>query len=97
MKLAADFALGFDPLGPVEHHAVARAAEVTGDLLGPLERRIARPCPADGEVRERRRVAPSVDVLHHLIGIADDAVERHHLVVGAFRSALALAPLSPTM
>ena len=29
-----------------------------------------------------------VDVIHHLLGFADDAVERHHLVVGAFRSAL---------
>ena len=28
-----------------------------------------------------------VDVVHHLVGFADDAVERHHLVVGAFRPA----------
>ena len=29
-----------------------------------------------------------VDVLHHLIGFSDDAVERHHLIVGALGSAL---------
>ncbi len=28
-----------------------------------------------------------VDVVHHLVGLADDAVERHHLVVRAFRAA----------
>ena len=38
-----------------------------------------------------------VDVLHHLVGFADDAVERHHLVVGAFGAALGAEPLSPTM
>ena len=79
--------LALMPVRPVQHHAVARAAEVAGDLLGPLERRVARPGPADGEVREGRGAAPVVDVAHHLVGLADDAVERHHLVVGAFRSA----------
>ncbi len=29
-----------------------------------------------------------VDVVHHLVGFADDSVERHHFVVGAFRAAL---------
>ena len=87
VELAADLALGLDALGPMEHHAVARAAEVAGHLLGPLEGRVARPGPADGEVGERRGVAPGVDVRHHLVGFADDAVQRHHLVVGAFRTA----------
>ena len=50
------------PLRPVHDHAVARAAEVAGDLLGPLERRVARPRPADREVREGLRPAPLVDV-----------------------------------
>ena len=58
VELAADFALGFDALGPVHDHAVARAAEVAGDLLGPLERRVAGPGPADREVREGGRIAP---------------------------------------
>ena len=49
---------------------------------------LRRPSPADGEVREGGRIAPVVDVRHHLVGFADDAVERHHLVVGAFRAAL---------
>ena len=88
VELAADLALRLHALRPVEHHAVAGAAEVAGDLLGPLEGRVARPGPADREVREGGGTAPLVDVIHHLIGSADDAVERHHLVVGALGAAL---------
>src|SRR5688572_18583794 len=55
MKLAADFAPGFDAFRPMHHHAVARAAKVRGDLFGPLERRVTRPGPADGKMRERVR------------------------------------------
>ena len=47
----------------------------------------AGPGPADRVVREGGRAAPVVDVRHHLVGGADDAVERHHLVVGALRPA----------
>src|SRR4051794_15805517 len=88
MELTANFAFGFDPLRPVHHHAVARSAEVAGDLFGPLERRVAGPSPADGEMRKGGRTAPFVDMIHHLVGFADDAVKRHHFIVAAFGSTL---------
>ena len=45
-ELRADLALGLDPLGPVDDRAVARAAEVRGDLLGPLVGRVHGVRPA---------------------------------------------------
>ena len=50
VELVADFAAGLDPLRPGDGQAVAGAAEVAGDLLGPLERRVHRPGPGGGEV-----------------------------------------------
>ena len=63
VELVADFALRLDPLGPVDDQRVARAAEVAGDLLGPLERGVHRPGPADRDVRLARRPADLVDPL----------------------------------
>ena len=54
-----------------------------GNLLGPLEGRVARPCPADGVVRKRARAAPLLEVGHVDCGGIDNPVERHHFVVGA--------------
>ena len=36
VELGAQLALGLDALGPVDDHGVAGAAEVRGDLLGPV-------------------------------------------------------------
>ena len=88
VELAADLALRLDALGPLQDHAVARAAEVARHLLGPLERRVRRPGPADRVVRERGRAAPVFDVARHLVVGPDDAVQRHHLVVRALGPAL---------
>ena len=60
VELGADAALVLDPRGPGDDQAVARAAEVGGDLLGPLERRVHRVRPADRVVVERRRPAELV-------------------------------------
>ena len=87
VELAAHLSFGFDSFRPMHDHPVAGAAEMTGHLLSPLKGRVARPGPADREMRKGRRPAPILDVIHHLIGFADDAVERHHLIVGAFGSA----------
>ena len=46
MELRADLALRLDALGPVHDRAVAGAAEVRSDLLGPLVRRVHRVRPA---------------------------------------------------
>ena len=88
VKLAAHFALRLDALRPVHDHAIARTTEVRGNLLGPLKGGVGGPSPADGEVRESARVAPRIDVVHHLVGFTDDAVEGHHLIVGALGAAL---------
>ena len=45
-ELGALLALGLNALGPVHDGAVARAAEVRGDLLGPLVRRVHGVRPA---------------------------------------------------
>ena len=88
VELAAELAPGLDACRPLQDHAVPRAAEVTRHLLGPLEGRVRRPGPADREVREGVGTAPVVEVSRHLVKGSDDAVQRHHLVVGALGAAL---------
>ena len=46
MELGTRGVVGLDPLGPRDGHRVARSAEMRGDELGVLERRIAGPRPA---------------------------------------------------
>ena len=81
-ELRADLALGLDPLGPVDDRAVARAAPVRGDLLGPLVRRIHGMRPAHGVVvvglRPAELVEPGQQELGRLEG--RQAVEVAHLV-----------------
>lgn len=59
-ELRADLAGLLDPFGPGDDQAVASAAEVRGDLLGPLKRRVHRVRPADGIVVVGRRPAEIV-------------------------------------
>ena len=47
VELMPDPALVLDDFRPRDRHALARAAEMRHDLLGPGERRVERPCPAD--------------------------------------------------
>src|SRR5713226_7425326 len=47
VELRADAALVSDARGPGDDHAVASTAEVRGNLLGPLERRVHRMGPTD--------------------------------------------------
>ena len=62
MELGPQLALGLDCLWPMDDQRVARAAEVRGDLLGPLERRVRRPGPADRHVRLGGRAADLVEL-----------------------------------
>jgi hypothetical protein len=68
MELRADLALRLDAVGPVDDRAVAGAAEMRCDLLGPLVRRVHRVRPADGVVVLRARRAQLVDALDHQLG-----------------------------
>ena len=75
-------------LGQRHHHALARAAEVRGDLLGPLERRIERPRPRHRHVRRGLRRAPDVVELHLLGDRNIDALNRGHVEGRADRGTL---------
>jgi hypothetical protein len=88
-----------DPVRPVDDRAVARAAPVRGDLLGPLIRRVHRVRPADGVVVVARSAVPSSSMRSIMnSGVSrSGAVEADHLVEGADQRALGGAPLSPMM
>src|SRR6266566_6855675 len=73
-KLRTNFTLGFDPLGPMHDHAIARSAKMRCDLLRPLERSVACPGPADRVMGKSNGAAPFIDVRHVDCGITDDAV-----------------------
>ena len=59
---------------------LARAAEVGGDLLGPLERRVHGVRPADGIVIEGHRPTEIVHAAEHLVEVLGNGVEEGHLV-----------------
>ena len=84
----AQAALVLDPRRPGDDHRVARAAEVAGDLLGPLERRVHRVRPGRREVVEVLRPAEFVDGLEVVLPLLREAVEEQVLVERAFEAAL---------
>src|SRR5882724_11585585 len=63
-ELGANFSIGFNSRRPMDHDSVSSAAVMRSDLLGPLKRRIARPCPTNGIMWERRWVAPVIEMWH---------------------------------
>ena len=71
MELAADLALRLDAVRPVHDRAVARAAPVRRDLLGPLIGRIHRVCPAHRVVVVGFRPAEDVDLRRQELGRFD--------------------------
>ena len=60
VELGADAAGILDAGRPGDRHALPCAAEMRGNLLGPLERRVERPGPRDRHVRVGRRRAPCI-------------------------------------
>ena len=93
-ELGAQPAGVLDPLRPGDDHAVARAAEVGGALLAPLERRVPGPRPGGRVVRRGRVGAPGVepavlvDQRELLLGGEGDPVLHRQLVEGAGQRAL---------
>src|SRR5207245_3555471 len=86
-ELRADFSLGFNSRRPMDNDSVRSAAVMRSDLLGPLKRRIASPCPTYSIMWKGRWIAPVIQMRHVNLGGVDDAVYRPHLVGSAFRSA----------
>src|SRR5882762_2461106 len=87
-ELGADFSLSFNSRRPIDHDTVGGSAVVRCDLLGPLERSVAGPCPANRIMWEGAWVAPIVEMRHVDLGGVNDSIQCHHLVVSAFWSAL---------
>ena len=83
MELGPERPLVLDPRRPGDDERIARAAEMRGDLLAPLERRVHRPRPADREMIVGLRSADLVDVLQDVGRVLRLAVERHHFVEDA--------------
>ena len=88
MPLGTHAARVGDPLRPGDDQAVARAAVVAGDLLGPLKRRAHRVRPADGIVVVGLPGADVIDALEHRGEILLDAIEECHLVEEPLRAPL---------
>ena len=89
-ELGPQTALLLDAVRPVHDRAVARAAPVRGDLLGPLERRAHRPRPTDRVVVVRGRRAELVHLGEHELRRLERGhpVEVGHLVERAVHRAL---------
>src|SRR5436190_15680898 len=85
-ELGADFSLGFNPRRPMYNYTVRSSSVVRCDLLGPLERSVAGPRPANRIMREGARVAPIIQMRHIDFGGVNNSIQCHHLVIGAFRS-----------
>ena len=88
MELRAHAARVLDPRRPRDGQRIPHAAQVRGDLLGPLERRVHRPRPAGGEVVEVLRPAELVDVLEVVLERLRHVVEERVLVEQADEPAL---------
>ena len=91
-----------DHLRVADDQRVARATEVRGDLLAPVERTVARPRPGGRVVRGEQVLAPRLEpaVLeeesHLLLGRQRDPVQRRQLVEraaqGAFHARAVVTP-----
>src|SRR5262249_42903914 len=66
-----------DTCWPRDDHWIPRAAEVTRDLLGPLERRVHRVRPGGGKMIEMLGPAEFVDGLQVVLPVFQKPVEEH--------------------
>ena len=69
----------FDPVWPSDDHTLPGAAEVGGDLFGPLERRIKGPRPTDCHVGSGPRGTPGVIEFQLIRNRHIDALERSQI------------------
>jgi hypothetical protein len=76
VELGTNAASVFDPVWPSDDHTLPGAAEVGGDLFGPLERRIKGPRPSHCHVGSGLRGAPDVVILQLIRNRNVDAFAR---------------------
>ncbi len=95
VELVADLPACLHAGRPVHHQAVAGAAEVRGDLLGPLVRRVHGQRPAHRIHRVGHRPADLVDPGVHVGDVVGDPVTDEVLADGALRAALAGGAVVP--
>src|SRR5512132_1173935 len=90
VELGAELPSGLDALGPVDDGAVAGAAPVGGDLLGPLVRGVHGMGPADRVVVVGLRPAELVDPRRQELRCLQmaEAAEGDHLVEGPLQRPL---------
>ena len=88
VELGADATDVLDVAGPRYGHALACAAEMRCDLLGPFERRVERPRPGHRHMRVGLVGAPGF-IIQHQFGFREvqNAVVGGHLVRGALKRA----------
>ena len=88
VELMADAAHVLDVAGPRHAHALRRAAAMRRDLLDPLERRVDRPRPARGKVREGPLRPPELVPQELILDRHCDAIEEGEFVRRAVEHAL---------
>ena len=86
-ELRAQAAFVLDAGGPGDDHGVARAAEVAGDLLGPLEGRVHGVRPGGWEVVEVLGAAEFVDSFDVVLPFFRESVEEQVFAERAFEAA----------
>src|SRR5207244_6086068 len=87
VELRANTALVLDPRRPGHDQAVARAAKVRGDLLGPLEWCVHRMRPTDGIVVERRWPTEFIHPAYDVFEVLGRGIEECHFIEQALRTA----------
>ncbi len=89
MKLGAEFAGSLDMTWPGNDQGIARAAEMRGHFLGPLERCVARPSPGGGVMVGKQLAAQVVQMFQPFLDGTSLVVHRHAVV--ALKTALRAA------
>ena len=93
VKLRSTFALRSNALWPMNDHRVSRAAEVRGDLLGPLEGGVHRPSPAYRDVRFAGRPADFIEPVDGALQSELDSKQAGHFAERSLQPTFGTRPV----